>query len=610
MADLPSGDGTAESAHMADLALDLADQLISAFQQEADRVGGGEEGEATHDDGTRPSDSGTVDLEAEAKDGNDEWQELAEEEEDRLSEGFNTGVKGEGVGQENPGSWVSPVGSHSQDFMADPVTTETHNGADNVDVVFSPARVLTFDDSDGDDLPAVDQQFIPRGVFVQSDFLDDRPELHGSEEADYFAGPTRASMAPGDHSQNVRIIEGHDDLDLDRGARYMSLAMRNNFLQTQVVQLPPLTAEDHNLSANLYDSLEREDEDSYLEVEEQDQEGSEDDVGYSGRDYVNGEDGSDPRDAHGVYPDRHFLPEDPQAAGQAYEGQYPPRAMQRADHQHGNGDVYEEDASAAGQLPARNAQSVSGHPLSPQSREQEQQVSPKHDGQKCEGHQAHQPAKDEALSRGSTVIVTLPKSCNSGANLAQGPGAGPELPRAPNPEQLSARPKQPMNKSQPRGGPAGSNGGEAGNAGGKPHPRANLSRANPRAGAAGANGRGRSRAGVGSARQVGSGAQTGSRPALQNMIQAFFGRMDRNWMQKFDLANMIRTNSACMLAIMAITIMLLNQIWHVYCVTACSPLFHKKILTGPFSCIHVLCPLVIHPAAFPLRALVGKSDKE
>ena len=104
--------------------------------------------------------------------------------------------------------------------------------------------------------------------------------------------------------------------------------------------------------------------------------------------------------------------------------------------------------------------------------------------------------------------------------------------------------------------------------------------------------------------------QTGSRPALQNMIQAFFGRMDRNWMQKFDLANMIRTNSACMLAIMAITIMLLNQIWHVYCVTACSPLFHKKILTGPFSCIHVLCPLVIHPAAFPLRALVGKSDKE
>ena len=513
MADLPNGDGTAESARMADLAIDLTDQLINAFQQEADGMGGGE-GEVTHDDGTRPSDSGAADLEAEAKDGNDEWQDLAEDE-DKPSEGFGTEMKGEGVGEENPGnSWVSPLGSH--DFMADSVTGETRNAAvDNVDFVFSPARVLNFDDSDGDDLSAVDQRFVPRGVFVQSDFLDDRPELHGSEEADYFMGPTRANMGQGDHSQNVRIIEGHDDLDFDRGAGYMSLAMRNNFLQTQMVQLPPLAAEDHNLSANLYDSLEREEGDFYQEEEEQDHEDDEDDMDNLGRDCVNKEDGDDPRDVHLVYFNKDYLPEDPQAAGQVYDGQHYPRSLerQRVNHHQENRDVYEEGASAALELPARNEHgTVDHHPPSP-NREQEQQVSLKHDSQKTESHQPHPPAKDEALNRGSTVVVTLPKPSNSGANLAQGTGAGSEPPRAQNPEQLSTQPKQLTSKPQPRGGPAGSNEGEASNTGSKPHMRLNGNRVS-RAGAAGVNSRGRSRMGVGSVRQMGSGAQT-QRPAVQ-----------------------------------------------------------------------------------------------
>ena len=532
MADLPSGDGTADSAHMANLALDLADQLINAFQQEADGTGDGA-GEATHDDGILPSDNGALDSETEAKDGNDEWQELAREEEE-FSEGYDNGVKGEGVGEENPGSLFSPLGSHD-DCVADSEAADTRSDVANVDVEFNPAKVLNFDDSDGDDLPAVDQRFIPRGVFVQSDFLDDRPELHGSEEADYFTGPSRTNAMQGDHSQNVRIIEGHDDLDFDRGAGYMSLARRNNnFLQTQMVQLPPLTAEDHNLSGNLYDSLEREEEEFYAEEEEEEQEheDDEDDTGHSGRDYANGEDGSDPRDVRSAYPDRRFAHEDPPPAGYLYHGQHLPRAMERGDHHHhhhhhhhhqGNGGSDEEGAGAAAKSPSRNAHSALNH-VSPHGREPEQRLPLKHDGQKAESQsQAQQPAaKDETLGgRGSAVVVTLPKPSGSGTNLVQGGagGIGGEQARgAENPEQMSARPKQPVNKSQPRGGPAGSNVAEAGSAAGsKPQQRLTLNRADQRAGVTGGNNssnRARGRAGVGSARQVGGGTQT-QRPAVQ-----------------------------------------------------------------------------------------------
>ncbi|XP_070173359.1 nucleoprotein TPR-like isoform X2 [Littorina saxatilis] len=502
MATAANGDGTSESAHMADLAIDLADQLISAFQQVADGAGDGE-GDEAGDDGTLYSDNGAGDEETDAKDGNDEWQELAEDDNFSDGDGYDNGVKGEGVGEENPASWVSPLGSH--DYLPESETADTYNDVNNTDIEFTPARVLNFDDSDGDDLSAVDQRFIPRGVFVQSDFLVDRPELRGSEAVDYFSSPVRMNMMQGDHSQNVRIIEGHDDLELDRGAGYMSLTMRNNFLQTQIVQLPPLTAEDLNASANLYDSLEREEEELYPE-DEDDHKVEEDDIG---RDFIGGEDGSDPRDVHPLYPDGHLSEDDTSAPGSMHDGQYQPRALDRGDQ--GNGGAYDEVAAAEANSPSRSrpAQNAAS-PLSSHSREEEQPV-------QTDSSEAQTSAGQEVQNKAPALVVTLPNPSPTGSNLTLGAESqvDPEQTR-----QLSARPKQPTEKPQLRGGPAGSNGGGARNPGNNPSQRLNSILADQRAVAAGVSMRGgRSRVGVGSVRQVASGSQS-QRPAVQGAAVA------------------------------------------------------------------------------------------
>ncbi|KAL8559233.1 hypothetical protein ACOMHN_040357 [Nucella lapillus] len=505
MADVPSGDGTSDSAHMADLALNLADQLISAFQQAADGTGEGEGESATQEDGGDiPSDNGAQDLETEAKDGNDEWQDLPEDD-DELTEGYDNGVKEEGVGEENPPSCFSPL---SQDFNGEDMETD-ENG---MDVVFSPTKVLNFDDSDGDDLPAVEQRFVPRGVFVS----DDRPELHGSEEAaSYYSGPARTNMLlSGDYSQNVRIIEGHDDLDLDRGAGYMSLTMRNHFLQTQMVQLPPFCADDPNSSAHLYDSLERKEEEELYPGEDQDQEQEFDNAeqyrrGDTGRDDINDQRTADPTSL-----DVYFVQEDlMNLGGGGPIGQQQSRRDQDHDHYYEDGEV-----AGAGEL---------GGSLTHGSQDREQQnedaLMPTAENSVGAASHAQQPGSSEVpQGAGSNLVVTLPKPSTSGLHQNQVSGDGSqtgnlsksESQQQQQQQQPSARPKQPINKRQPRGGPAGSNGREVRNPG-------NRSQGGGGAGARAAadqrmnNGRaGGNRVTVGSSRQQGSGAHS-QRPAVQ-----------------------------------------------------------------------------------------------
>ncbi|XP_076453831.1 uncharacterized protein LOC143288987 isoform X2 [Babylonia areolata] len=508
MADAPSGDGTADSAHMADFALNLADQLITAFQQVADGAG---EGEGAQEDGPLPSDNGAVDVEAEAKDGNDEWQDL--EEDDELTESCDNGVmKEEGVGEENPESCISPLGSHV--FVADSLAPEHEGQGNNADnMMFSPARVLNFDDSDGDDLPTMDQRFIPRGVFVQSeDAMDDRPELHGSEEVGYFSGTARTNMLLGDYSQNVRIIEGHDDLDLDRGAGYMSLTMRNHFLQTQMVQLPPFS-DDPNASAHLYDSLEREEGEELYPGEDQDQEGEEDNAGLYGREDTGRDDVSDPRSADPLSYDVPCDQENSLAHGSSHSGQHQSRDMERKDLDY---DPFLEDGEAGGGVTELNFLTHN-----PQDKAHEHDDGLANPG--AASH-VHQPASDEQQGGGlsSTLVVTLPKPSHSSASPNQdlGEGSHSQPGSVENPQQQqhqpSARPKQLQNKRQTRGGPAGSNGREIRNAGHRLQTGVDARAADKRAAAGGVSGRagGRVAVGVGSSRQQGTGAHS-QRPAVQ-----------------------------------------------------------------------------------------------
>lgn len=247
MASIGKEDASSRAA-MTDLAINMADKLIDAFQKVADGSGDGacespHTGLASY--GSHSGDQGT---ENDNNDGDETWHEMVEEDDDA----DEAEEEEDGLERENIETLISPIGAHGFDAHL----ASQDSDEEGSDIIFTPARALQFDGSDGDDQPTVDQKYLPRRVFIQSDFTQGRPELHGSEEADCVAPGAGLGAYLVDQSQNVRIIEGHDDID--KGAAFIS--QRNTFLHTQLVQLPILIADDYlNQTANLYDSLERDD---------------------------------------------------------------------------------------------------------------------------------------------------------------------------------------------------------------------------------------------------------------------------------------------------------------------------------------------------------------
>ena len=62
-------------------------------------------------------------------------------------------MKSDGVGEENPDTCFSPLETASLDL-------EHRETEEPSDIVFAPARILNFDDSDGDDLSSVDHRLV------------------------------------------------------------------------------------------------------------------------------------------------------------------------------------------------------------------------------------------------------------------------------------------------------------------------------------------------------------------------------------------------------------------------------------------------------------------
>ncbi|GFN91519.1 centrobin [Plakobranchus ocellatus] len=171
------------------------------------------------------------------------------------------------------------------------------------DVVFDPVQRLNFDDEDEDeeaedvDEGVARQEFSPEpngsaSYDIAGDHLNQRPVVNGSEQGESARSLPFQSLH--DHSQNVRIIEGHDSSFLDDAPQQQQQQQQQqptsygfNFLHTQMIQLPPHSASNassignnggsspagfpsnlHRALAeeeqahNLYDSLEREDDSS------------------------------------------------------------------------------------------------------------------------------------------------------------------------------------------------------------------------------------------------------------------------------------------------------------------------------------------------------------
>ena len=162
------------------------------------------------------------------------------------------------------------------------------------DGMFDPVQRLNFDDDDDEeDNEDVDNgneegEYSPGSATESYDPVDSelqqRPDVNGSEQGESSRSSGFRSLQ--DHSQNVRIIEGHDSSFLDDAPQQVQqpASYGFNFLHTQMIQLPSLSgmnvsglannggsspggfpSNHHRLLSeeeqahNLYDSLERED---------------------------------------------------------------------------------------------------------------------------------------------------------------------------------------------------------------------------------------------------------------------------------------------------------------------------------------------------------------
>lgn len=243
--------GDQTPAAITDMAICLADQLIDAFQQDVERTSDKEEITPSETNDEITADENILDNDV--KDDDSDWKSMEEED-----------VEKEEFGEHRTEMCLSPLGSHAYFTQYElHQASKTNDNSSNV-ILFTPAGVLNFEDSDGDDYLGIEQKYFTKGDFTQPHVSECMDHCE-PEDVDRFTASANGGRA--DQTQNLRIIEGHDDLD--RGNAFIALTMRNHFLQTQVVQLPPLRDDDFlNHSANLYDSLERDDQESHPENEE------------------------------------------------------------------------------------------------------------------------------------------------------------------------------------------------------------------------------------------------------------------------------------------------------------------------------------------------------
>ena len=107
----------------------------------------------------------------------------------------------------------------------------------------------------------------------------------------------------------------------------------------------------------------------------------------------------------------------------------------------------------------------------------------------------------------------------------------------------------------------------------------------------------------------------GSRSFLHNMVQAFFGKMEPNQIQEAGSGiYTIWPNSCCNLAMMAVTKMLLNRIWHVYweghvSLTPLSP-HHPAPLSHPPSCASNPASVCLHRLQFSVSLVYVDCNAE